>query len=367
MEKLLAKFSNSRDFTISVILHLILIVVFSSVMIVQTTKPPADFTGGGQFVEPRSAEVPLPPRAESATTLPTYNPANTSTPNNLSQLRILTTPNIQPYSVPVSNVMAPQGTAPTTPNRGSITPAPGMSTERLTSAEAAAIKIFTDSWGKDDGSGRGLKEREFKFTAYIGKYRGGNWDSTVKVVKDKIVTGSLPNLLYLMSAWSKDKINTNYKDVEAIQLDSDSLFTTKPPFIFFTGTKDFILSDKEVENLRKYIRLGGCIWGDSSLPGLRSRFDIAFRREMKRVIPDIDKDFEPLPANHPIFTQTYFTDVKVVPPGLNFYQEPIMALKMHGEIAILYTANDYGDMWQTGLDRDGNIDMRRTRTDALLQ
>lgn len=39
-----------------------------------------------------------------------------------------------------------------------------------------------------------------------------------------------------------------------------------------------------------------------------------------------------------------------------------MAMKWYGEIAILYTANDYGDMWQTGLNREGQIDLRRDQS-----
>ena len=159
-------------------------------------------------------------------------------------------------------------------------------------------------------------------------------------------------------------VKTNYQNVEAIDLNvaenQCKLFSVKPPFVFMTGTRDFRLSDKEVENLQKYIRLGGAIWGDSSVPGRNSRFDIAFRREMKRVIPDVDKDWEVLPINHPIFTsQAYYPEVKEVPSGLNYYREPVYALKIYGEVAILYTPNDYGDMWQIGLNDQGQIDMRR--------
>jgi hypothetical protein len=112
--------------------------------------------------------------------------------------------------------------------------------------------------------------------------------------------------------------------------------------------------------------MGGCIWGDSSLPGRNSRFDIAFRREMRRVIPDVDKQFEPLPKDHPIFTAGYFPEIKDVPPGLNFYQEPVYALKIYGEIGILYTANDYGDMWQIGIDEKGLVDMRRDERNQFV-
>ena len=232
----------------------------------------------------------------------------------------------------------------------------------MSSDRAKAILDFTAGWAKTQpGSETDIRSRDFEFTACIGQDNGGNWNSTVWVSRgNEIEAGSLPNLLYLMSAWSKDKIKTNYKNVRAIKLDSAEIFSVKPTFIFLTGSRDFTLSEKEVLALQMYVRMGGCIWGDSSPPGLRSAFGIAFKREMKRVIPDVDKNFEPLPPNHPIYTEGYFADVKEVPAGLNFYKEPVFAMKIYGEIAILYTANNYGDMWQVGLDQQGRIDLRKS-------
>ncbi|MBE2180984.1 MAG: DUF4159 domain-containing protein, partial [Chthoniobacterales bacterium] len=206
---------------------------------------------------------------------------------------------------------------------------------------------------KGSGAGTGTRQREFEFVAFIAKYSGGDWDSVFRVM-DKIPMGALPNLLEFMSKESRDKIKTNYRRVEPIELDSDRIFTAKPPFIFFTGSRDFVLTDKEVANLQKYVRLGGAIWGDSSVPGRGSRFDIAFRREMKRVMPDKDKDFEALDARDPMFTRSpYFTGVTKAPSGLNYYEEPVYVMRYFGEIAIIYTANDYGDMWQFGLKQNG--------------
>jgi len=103
--------------------------------------------------------------------------------------------------------------------------------------------------------------------------------------------------------------------------------------------------------------LGGAIWGDSSVPGRGSRFDIAFRREMRRVIPDKDKDFEELDENDPMFKRSpYFPEIKKQPPGLNYYQERVYVMRYFGEIAVLYTANDYGDMWQFGIKQKGPRD-----------
>jgi hypothetical protein len=124
-----------------------------------------------------------------------------------------------------------------------------------------------------------------------------------------------------------------------------------------------------VENLQKYVQVGGCIWGDSSLPGLRSRFDLAFRREMRRVIPDADKDWEVLPNEYPMFTKNlYYPEVKLPPPGVNYYKEPVYALRFGGEVAIIYTPNDYGDMWRLALHQkadsaqkgDGGLEIDKT-------
>ena len=358
VQKLIDKFSNSRDFSISFVLHLILVLIFGSTVLFQAVQEPPDFEGEqGGFVGNDAAETAPPP--PNAPTVPT-TPNITVTPTS-NQVNTITT--VAPS--PVNFAMAPMvitpvnPTTPPSPTMAAPKPA-AVGADGLTGAQASAIKSFTGGWGKGSGSGTGTRSREFEFTAYMGQYAGGNWNSTVRIVNNAIQSGSLPNLLYFMQSRSKNKVKTNYKNVKAIKLDSDELFSVKPPFVFLTGTRDFRLTDKEVENLQKYIRLGGAVWGDSSVPGRFSRFDIAFRREMKRVIPDVDKDWEILPANHPIYTaDAYFPEVKEVPPGLNFYREPVYALKIYGEVAIIYTPNDYGDMWQVGLNEQSQIDTRK--------
>jgi Domain of unknown function (DUF4159) len=369
IQKLLTKLSNSRDFTISAALHAVLIALFGGTVLYRAVQEPPDFEGEwGGFVQPDEVAAPpatqQPPPQET-----TFNVAAVPAAVSSSQLSTITTTAANPLNFAMDPIItAPITTTSTAPLQPAVAPpASGAGMDGMSTAVAAQIKAFTGGWGKGQGSGVGTRSREFEFTAYIGQYSGGNWNSTVRISGGKqIETGSLPNLLYLMSAWSKDKIKTNYKNVQALKLDSDEIFSVKPPFIFLTGTRDFKLTEKEVENLQKYVRMGGCIWGDSSLPGLRSRFDIAFKREMKRVIPDVDKNFEPLPANHPIFTEGYFADIKEVPPGLNFYKEPVFAMKIYGEIAILYTANDYGDMWQVGLNQQGQIDLRKDANDRYV-
>ena len=366
IQKFIDKFSNSRDFTISFVLHLILIALFGTTVLFKAVQEPPDFEGeSGGFV-PGSTEVstPPPPAQQTPPTPTVAVSQQMPAPSNTVSAITTTAPSALNFTMAPTMTPQVQVAPPTTPQiSGPVVPT-GLNSG-LTPSQASAIKGFTGGWGKGSGAGTGLRQREFEFIAYIGQYEGGNWSSTISTVGQgtykggEINNGSLPNLLYFMNAFSKNKVKTNYKNVKAIHLDSDEIFAIKPPFLFLTGTKDFKLSEKEVETLRKYVRLGGAIWGDSSVPGRFSRFDIAFRREMKKIIPDVDKEWETLPNNHPIYTQTYFSEIKDTPAGLNYYREPIYALKIYGEIAIIYTANDYGDMWQIGLTEQGQVDMRR--------
>jgi hypothetical protein len=350
---------KSRFFTVSVLIHAVIVIVLSGTVLFNRYVEPPDFTGGegGGFVS--SEQTAAPPQELTPPPQPTFTvtaPTNTAPINAITTTSLNQTVFIPPtLATPTIDVTAKSLAAPTP----SAAFSGGMSKE-----VARGIAGFTGGWarGGSGGPGSSLRSRQFEFTAYFAKYSGGNWDSTIWYAKDeagkKVMRGSLPNLLWLITKLSKDKIKAELQPVP-LDLSSEEIFSKKPPFIFFTGHRDFTLTPKEVDNLQKYIRLGGCVWGDSSVPGRRSRFDIAFRREMRRVVPDVDKDFEPLPANHDIFARGYYPEIKQVPTGINFYAEPVYALKIYGEIAVLYTANDYGDMWQFGLNEKGEFDKTR--------
>lgn len=381
IERLVEKIRNSRDFTISLVVHLIFVAAFGGTVLFQAVQEPPDFEGGGDgggFVGAEQASA-APPQQQQM--MPkTQDITVTATPVT-TQVNAITTTAVSPMNFNMAQMaIAPPGPSkPAAATMSAPQPAGGNMGAGIGSADAKAISEFTKGWGKGSGSGTGTRQRAFQFTAYLGRYDGGNWWSTVQgkydgdSVKDgaPIARGSLPNLLAFMSNLPGGKIKTNWNQVKAIKLDSPELFSIKPPFIFMTGTRDFKLTDAEVSNLRRYVRVGGAIWGDSSVPGRNSRFDIAFRREMRRVIPDKNKDWEELPKDHEIFSKAaYFDKVTSPPPGLNFYDEPVYALRIYGtetkpgQVAIIYTANDYGDMWQIGI-KDGRImsDMATDRND----
>ena len=356
--------ARAQPFTFSALIHAVIVVILGGSVLLKVQQEPPDFVAeGGSLLTAEELKVATPeqkpqleptefkPASESASTsasAPTLMAAITTSAPSTSSLSAA--PTITPTLTMKPDAMKTTTTAPP-PVRGT-----------LSKEMASKIAGFTSGWAKGGTSsmGRPLKSREFAFTAYLAKYQGGDWDSTVwfRDGNPEVAGGSLPNLLYLVGRLSKGKIRAEPQPVP-LDLASDDIFVKKPPFIWFTGHRDFKLSDKEIENLAEYLRNGGCLWGDSSVPGQRSRFDIAFRREMLRLVPPGEQWYT-LPANHPIYAANYFTEVRGVAPGVNFYDEPVYALNGYGgSIAIIYTANDYGDMWQFGLDDNYEFDVTR--------
>lgn len=149
---------------------------------------------------------------------------------------------------------------------------------------------------------------------------------------------------YLWNPQPADKSHTDFT-VEYL-LDVKPM----PPFIYFTGNDDFVLSEAEVDTLYQYILRGGAIWGDSGFAGDRSRFDTAFKREMRRVIPDTDKSFRPLKKQNDLFisgADAYFdreSGFDQLPYGMQFYDAPIEVVEvMPGLVSVVLTKNAYGN------------------------
>ncbi|MEP6667886.1 MAG: DUF4159 domain-containing protein [Chthoniobacter sp.] len=369
--KLIEYFSKAQFFTVSALLHAVLILLLGGTVLVQNLKDIPDFTSEAGTLVNADPTVERPPE-ETVTLKTDTSLANTEVANVAmapSTIAALTTTNPTPSSFSMPSTASTMPVMKSDTLKAPAQPKAPTTGTGLSKDIAKKISNFTAGWavGGTASMSKPLKSREFVFTAYLAKYQGGDWDSTVRLEPDgRVWAGSLPNLLYIITKLSKKKINAG-PQVQPLDLSSDEIFVKKPPFIWFTGHRDFKLTDKEVENLGEYLRRGGCIWGDSSLPGQRSRFDIAFRREMLRLVPDPNQPWKELPATHPIFTHAWYSEVKAVAPGVNFYDEPIYALMGYGgEIAVLYTANDYGDMWQFGIDEKGDIDLSRDEKKRMV-
>jgi len=101
------------------------------------------------------------------------------------------------------------------------------------------------------------------------------------------------NLLKFIQQNTSVKVKPEYAFVE---LGSDDIFYY--PFLFLTGHGNIVLTETDAKRLRKYLESGGFLYVDDDY-GL----DNAFRRELKKVFPDIP--LVELPFSHKIYTIMY--------------------------------------------------------------
>jgi len=118
------------------------------------------------------------------------------------------------------------------------------------------------------------------------------------------------------------------------------------PILYMTGHYDFVLTDAEVAGLRNYLRHGGILLGDACCG--RKSFDLAFRRELKRVLPQFD--LQPVPLNHPVYSARA-TVRQVRYSGIVQSQEPdlhtpqLEGIRIGGTMAVIYSRYGLGTSW----------------------
>lgn len=343
---------RSQYFVIAFFLHAVIFLMISGVVVFKAVFPANPGFDKGDYIpgDSNGSVAPPPPpskaQQETQVQIPTQQPS--SAPDVIAS--DLPNPDSFKVALPSLSTALPdiknsaQQTMQQTMQQASTIG--GLDTRR------DSIKEFVKGWapgGKGNGPVGSGKNIQAEFVCYVAQYADGDWAATVN---GDLTQGSIPNLMRMINRWSKGKIKANVVG-RALDLSSQEIFTKKPPFIFFNGHKDFHLTDREIENLRKYLIQGGAIWGDNALAGAGSRFDVAFRREMKRVIPDEDKPFKVIPQTHPIFN-SYF-EIRDLPEGMNYFKEPIEGIEMDGVLAVIYTLNDYGDLMQAVLDEKNKI------------
>ncbi len=106
----------------------------------------------------------------------------------------------------------------------------------------------------------------------------------------------LPNLIRFCNENLQTKIGEKPATVET---QSRDLFDY--PIVFMTGHGNVFFSEKSAENLRTYLLAGGFLHVSDNYG-----IDPFLRKEMKKVFPELD--FQEIPADHPIYNQTYSFD-----------------------------------------------------------
>lgn len=104
---------------------------------------------------------------------------------------------------------------------------------------------------------------------------------------------SLPNL----AKFCNQQLNTSFEAEEAV-VEPGSADIFNYPFLHMTGHGNFVFTDFEAQNLRKYLIGGGFLHIDDNY-GL----DAYVRPQLKKIFPELT--LVELPFNHPIYNQQY--------------------------------------------------------------
>lgn len=126
---------------------------------------------------------------------------------------------------------------------------------------------------------------EYSFQIAKLKYSGGgDWYAN---------RTALPNLIQFCNSNLATNIDPQDQVVEA---GSSDIFNY--PYVYMTGHGNVVFTDKDIDNLRKYLSAGGFLHIDDNYG-----FEKFVRPQMKRVFPELD--FVELPFDHPIYKQKY--------------------------------------------------------------
>ncbi len=140
-----------------------------------------------------------------------------------------------------------------------------------------------------------------------------------------------------------------------VEISDDKFFSY--PFIFMTGHGNIRFSDYEVQRLRTYLDHGGFLYADDDYG-----MDAAFRREIKRVFPDIP--LQELPFSYGLY-HCFYDFPNGVPKTHEHNGKPPQGFGIieKGRLVVYYTyESNPSDGWD---DPDVHHDPEAKRQEAL--
>ena len=161
---------------------------------------------------------------------------------------------------------------------------------------------------------------------------------------------ALKNIAEYLEKYSNVKADYRY----ILTLDSDELLARKIPMILLQGHNTFEFTDREAENLGRYLRDGGFLLVDDSRFLKGGPFDRAARSLIEKALAE-DAVFEELPNTHRLYT--IFFDFNGPPPGddvLSTWDRPggsktiyehLDAIFLDGRMVILFSNKSLNNAW----------------------
>jgi hypothetical protein len=147
-----------------------------------------------------------------------------------------------------------------------------------------AVLMFLGLSCGADSAGKGEKEATF----FVGrlKYSNNDGDDCSETAEE---------LARLVSRATTIHVQAEKK----VRMLDEALYDT--PFLFMNGHNDFVLSETELENLRRYLSHGGFVLGSGCCTN--PAFPAAWRREFSRIFPG--SAVREIPYDHLIYRSFY--------------------------------------------------------------
>jgi hypothetical protein len=169
-----------------------------------------------------------------------------------------------------------------------------------------------------------------------------------------------PNALEALADFVSNNTKLKCKVTPPIRFSSSEILDA--PVVYATGRRSpFSLSEEEKRGFERYIDKGGFVWFDDGNPNYKRD---SFERSVRNLISDVFGEraaWKRVGIDHPIFKHPFlmnrfpsgldFVVTVVVPtdrPGYALEQRPreyVEIVEVDGRPAILFTRQDYGDMW----------------------
>jgi len=199
-------------------------------------------------------------------------------------------------------------------------------------------------------------------TYVLGSYQLGRFLSSQKVyyeskepARDDFVFAQLmhdgdwdpdPSAVHNLLKHARDNSTLEVKfKREAVQLKDPK--TTTYPLLYMTGHREFHWSNDEVARLQRYLKAGGLLLADACCG--RMSFDIAFRREIAKVLPE--SKLEKVALDHPIYhCHNDIRQVEYTPrvrEDYGAFDTPALeGITIDGRLVVIYSKFDLGNGWE---------------------
>lgn len=185
-------------------------------------------------------------------------------------------------------------------------------TRRVVLGALGALSVVSKAWGFGENA---------RFIPAVVQH-GGKWNTRLS---------GLRRLAWELQRRTSVEVIPDARPVSLSQL---KLFDY--PFVYFGGEGSFPpLTSSEIENLRRFLTFGGFVFAEANDGSDREGFDLSFRQEMAKVLPQ--SPLTPIPSAHVMYKSFFLLDS---PAGRLLKKPHVEGCMVGKRVAVLYSQND---------------------------